>query len=459
MIEKLQAPIYTWELNGHSRRFAQVVTTYAIAKELYQARRYNALTGKGEQRQNMEPHARKLAVAMWDGVYTPTPISVGLSKKHRESLVFSKDNRSFTLEVNSEDPLPLTDGDHRLAGIHKLYKEAKENLKRSKTDEDKKKYDAAVKAIESLPISATLHIDGDTQWDFVNLQQGRPVDRAHMLSLNIQQKRYDDPSYKLAFETAKTLAKDEESPYFGQIRFDSRGIAPLPLSTLVAKGSSDIGTSLLGLARVGETLKAEDLASAITTVYKALKKSAPAVLESGKPLTTIANGGTKGSATMLIGVATCYVFAGRPKDLTPLIEAAQELNEDLAGNFSGPTKRAYLRKFAQAYFKKKDNLHEGIPTELVEKLSASTFAITRLPQASADDTEEPEQPESQEPAASLQEPAQAGQPADEPEVTTEALDEAVRGQQANPVVVDEAAAPEAVMTTSTGDPWEKEIQG
>jgi hypothetical protein len=122
---------------------------------------------------------------------------------------------------------------------------------------------------------------------------------------------------------------------------------------------------------------------AVISSYKAIRDLAPEVFESGKPLTLIGNGGTKGSATMLLGVAACYLYAGPDSSPARVAEAAKALNENTERNFSGPVKRGYLARFVRAYFESdKCNKHEGIPVGLIKTLSSSAFAVTK-PDATA----------------------------------------------------------------------------
>src|SRR5262249_44933322 len=71
MNETLTGTVKTWKLSGHTRRFAEVSLPYGKASELFMPVRYNAMTGKGEQRDINPAHLRKLKRAMEAGEYTP----------------------------------------------------------------------------------------------------------------------------------------------------------------------------------------------------------------------------------------------------------------------------------------------------------------------------------------------------------------------------------------------------
>lgn len=399
MQKTLTGTMHTWKMFGHARKFAEVTLSYVEAALLFMPVRYSALSGKGEQREINENHARKLQREMEQGNYTPVPVSVGLTKKHKEKL--TETGNQFTLVVHEDDPLNQTDGSHRFEAIDRLLRHLEEELKNhpepkegQPVSERRSELLAQAEEIRSLPIMATIYFDGDLQSDFINFQSGRSVDSAHMFSLKIQKKMMDDPALKLAFDIARHLVKKEDSPFCNLIRFDSRGLAPLPISTLCSRSSSDIATSFVGLARVGLSAeKARDalwLANCVIQAYKALVKDAPDVLIAGKILTPVSEGGTKGSATMLIGLATCLanrmLMLGHDlpdaEDLKHLVEAAKEkLDEPMAGNFSGPFKRQSLREFALRFFEdvRVGEHHNGLPKALLTTLSCSTFATEALP--------------------------------------------------------------------------------
>lgn len=396
MIGTLTGTVKTWNLMGSTRKFGEVTLQYAAANELFMPFRYNALTGKGEQRNIDTPHLRKLKKAMESGDYTPTPGSVSLRKKHRDAIKYeTRDDgtETFTLEVDSNDPLPLTDAGHRMEAITAIVKEAKTKLALAKTEKDKAGFQKTIDEATKLPITFTVYLDGDAQRDFVRLQAGRSVDASHLFSLKVQQKVLGEPEYKQAMDIAKHLHQNGNSPFKNCIRFDSRGQSPIPISTLCSKGASDLGTSLLGLARIGrlptKPFPAETLANCVISAYQELKAKAPEVLAAGKVLTPIGDGGTKGSATMLIGVGICVaqrmaiLGLEQPNEtiLEDLVTVAREmLNEDVSGGFSGPVKRQLMGRFARLFFAADEVAkHDELPVSLLRTLSASAFASTAPP--------------------------------------------------------------------------------
>lgn len=386
----LRGQVHNWAINGKTRAFSTLTLPFSQTRQFFKVTPYNALTGRGEQRTVIETHAKKLRSAMEEGDYTPTPFAVGLRKKHHESLKI--DGNNFELTVKSDNPLSLTDGQHREEALVRRLTELAEQLKSAADDAEKQEIQTKIDEINNLPISVILHLDGDTQADFVKLQEGRPVDKSMIFSMKIRNRVLDGPEYLLAFETAKLLNTNPESPFHNLIKFDSRSIAPLPLTTVCAKSVSDQGTSLIGLAKIGLTtdpaMSAEGLANVVVTTFKALQNSAPAMLEMGKVLAFVGGGGSKGSATMLVGVAVCLAYEmlqhGQTEPSDELINrfiksVKHTMDVVISGGFSSQQKRTYLANFARDFFKGTKENHEGVPVGLIKTISASAFGVSALP--------------------------------------------------------------------------------
>ncbi len=385
MKHTLVGNVNTWQLFGNSRRFATVVVPFELAADMFKSVPYNGKTGKGEQREIHEPHSRKLEREIRSGTYTPTPVSVGLSKHHAdESRIV---DGVFTLDVDSTNPLPLTDGSHRFDAIGNILKSLMQRLKASKDEAEKKVLEKQVEEIYKLPISTTVYLDGDPQSDFVNLQLGRNVDTSHLLTMRIRRSMGSTPELAMALEIAKAIASAETGPYVGQIRFDSRGKMPLPLSTLCTRGSSDLSTSLVGLAKVAGKMKPNEIATIIGDLYSHLKATCPEVLEYGKVLTPIGDGGTKGSSTILIGVAICLIHDATVESGKPRIEDAatsiqSTLNRHVNGSFTTADKRMLMGGFAKEFFAtSKGEKHSEVPLSLLNLLSVTAYSCVPFPKA------------------------------------------------------------------------------
>lgn len=339
---------------------------------------------------------------METGNYTPTNVSASLEKRHRDQLKFDENVKTFELAVDPKDPLPHTDGNHRFEALFRIAKKLKANIEKAEGAE-KEKLERWLKQVYELPVTVTVYFDGSPVRDFVNLQAGRTVDASHMQSLSLMAGLVKDPVAKSAHETAKLLHKDDNSPFKNSIKFDSRGCLPLPISTLTARGASDAGTSLIGLAKLGQAFKKKEefLAGAVVAAYEALKKvedeatpNAHRVLAPDKLLTPLANHGTKGSSTMLVGIGLCLAYrlialkkdVADEADLIALIVAAHDtLDKEVAGNLSGQVKRGHLGDFAKVFFADLADAdapkHKGIPVELLKTLSCSAFAVEPMPKA------------------------------------------------------------------------------
>jgi hypothetical protein len=199
----------------------------------------------------------------------------------------------------------------------------------------------------------------------------------------------------LAFDIAKHLQKMDGSPYHNIVRFDSRNagaLKQLPLSTLMARGSSDLAFSLVGLARIvgmNSEWDAETGANILGFAYMAIKDRASELYEPGKVLTPPKDGGTKGSATMLItlAIALAYRLAANRRttptndDINALIDAAKNnLDEAVEGNFDTKKKRDLAFEFCAEYLEDLDEpYHSRLPRGLVEALSPSAFGVEALP--------------------------------------------------------------------------------
>lgn len=390
---KISGPAYTWEVaRGHKRTFGVVTLPFGEAREVIAPVRYNALRGTGEQRDVIEPHARKIRQAMESGDYTPTPVSANLRQKHKGALTIA--GGKFHLDVDPSDQLPQTDGNHRFEGLERILKARQALVKAGGiTAEEAGKAAADVDLVLKAPVTITIYFDGSARKDFINLQLGRSVDAAHMLSLLIQEK-YLEGEYRLAWETARLLAGHEDSPFHLVVRFDSTArkgsyMRQVPISTLCSKGASDISTSLVGLARVAPHREPQWLAFSVVAPYKTFLAKAPDLVLPGKVLTPPSKGGGKGSSTMLIGLGVCLAYRmlvldhdlPTDEDLDLLVACAHKhLDREVAGNFSGPVKRALMGEFAEAFLGDiAGEKHHAVPTDLLRKLSCSSFAVPPLP--------------------------------------------------------------------------------
>jgi len=192
---------------------------------------------------------------------------------------------------------------------------------------------------------------------------------------------------RLAHEVAERLNGDRHCPFYRQVRFDSKGLAPLLVSDLCRQGASDVGTSLVGLAKVGlsfDTPKSPEwLAMTVVEAINVLQDKAPELLAEDKVLTPPPDA-TKGSAVMLIGRAValayrmCLLGEERPGEKTKacLADAARETLHGTKDDCKNATRRrSLLGRFVRGFFSDLDDLKktDGLPERLLEILSGSAF--------------------------------------------------------------------------------------
>ncbi len=226
--------------------------------------------------------------------------------------------------------------------------------------------------------------------DFDNLQEGRPVNKSHRLSMRLKEGLIDEkkrPGLEFSQKVLYLLNENPESHLHKQVKFDSGSTAPLEFSSLAATGGSDLGTSVYGGARIslydnndyasfstGKQRTPEWLASMYVAAFQAIHKHGdtvefkhpvtgevvliPSVLQQNYPLCPTP-GGTKGGSSLLNGLGNMLAFRmawqgkdePQPKDLKHFVECVQDtFGLELDGNFGGPFKRQLLGAFAQRYF-------------------------------------------------------------------------------------------------------------
>lgn len=387
---RIEASVSQWSLDPKKedlREFINITLPFGVAKRLCVPDHYNVNRGSGEQRALIQPHVRKLRNEMRAGNYTPTPVTAGLRARHRKDEIFVRKANRVELNIPYDKPLPLTDGQQRFGALNSLYEEATGS---DNTD--------LAKRILELPIPIVIQLNGDTQRDFLNLQSGKPVDTSHMFSMMQQRGMFAGPhsdAFRAAFEVAKILHKNTESPFDKQVRFDTRSTAGYPVKSLCAAGSSDISTSLIGLARIsleedffGRTLTNDEQANLVVAAYQAMREKEPGLLEPTMPFEPPPEG-KKGSATLFIGLATLLAYRvlaqkkDKPtaQDLTKLTNACKEwANNPIDGNFAGPFKRTLMGNIAKSFLGDlKGEKHEGLPMGLCAILSASAYGVNPLP--------------------------------------------------------------------------------
>jgi hypothetical protein len=372
---KFSGHVNKWKLNGAERNYIVVTLPFKTAREVLKPNLYTADTGDGEQRQIFPSHVRSIRKDMADDKFTPMPVAAGLNDKLANALTQSVDGSIANLTIDdSTGSLPLIDGGHRFNALEKLVEQGVEDAL-------------------NVPITTIIFLDNRNKENFLNAQKGRTVDKAHMLSLQVGAELTNSkigPFLRTALEIAKILNEDEKSPFHRFVQFDSRkGIGLLPISTLSAKGGSDLGTSLVGTAKIVQAAgkDAQWGAQAIIDAFQAINSKAKHLLEVGRPLTP-PPGGSRGSATMWIGLGNLLAYRKSLPNPVPdeeitesLVEAIKKIcDHPIRGNFSGPKKRELLGEIAYSFFGEVNNVpfyNDEIPQGLVDILSYSTFSLKK----------------------------------------------------------------------------------
>lgn len=375
----LEGPVHSWTLCKHKHRnFISVVIPYRDYRQASKVEQYSARKGSGQQRPVTPSHSARLRRAMQDGSYTPVNnYGVGLTRDQRKLVRYEERGGVpwAVIDIDQTGPLPSINGFHRADSL----KDLSEN---------------GVEEVHDQPIGVTVYLDGDPQEDFLNFQKGKAVDKVQLLSMSVQRKLLplkDIAAHELALAVAWKLQADARGDFKGQIKFDPHGTFPIPITTLCAKGPSDQGTSLLGLAKVGLARgdnQADWLAEVVTDTCFYLKNHATSLLDLGKVLTPPPDG-TKGSYTMLIGVSTLMAFRlhflGREspghQDLDRLANAAKlSLDEEVDKKFPAQMKRSLIGSFAREFLADlKTDFHDDVPVSLLKLLAPSAYACSPLP--------------------------------------------------------------------------------
>lgn len=398
----IEGDVQTWGVGEHSRRFLNVTLPFATAVQALRPELYDAVKGKGEQRPEIKAHVKHLERQVAGGTFTPTPAAANLRRSHLKRLRFEF-GRAY-LDVDPAEPLALTDAQQRFAAIRSLIQAAA-----AAGDAE------MVRQLNELPIPVVIHLDGQPQVDFINLQAGKPVEASHLLSLRVQQKMLpgkDMDAVTLAQQVAKALNADPASPFHKFVKFDARGCGPLPVTTLCARSASELGSSLVGLAKVGLAMGVKDakaLAGYVVAAWKAVSQ-APGLVGEGFPLCPPPDG-TRGGATLVVGLGIALAYrlkaegrtAPEPEDLDALLEAALgAFMTPLNGSLNASEKRGMLRAFAAELLGACGPLHGGVPSELQRLLAPSAYGNPPLPKAAK--------------AAAAEVPAPAGEAGDDPDI-------------------------------------------
>lgn len=398
--QKFTGKVLSFTLGGTNRKYIVGAMRYGYIRKFTVSEPFNAKTGQGEQRAVIESHAKQLKKTMVNGTFVPTTFSLGTRQHHRDEIEIN--DGIATLVVSEDNKLPMLDGNNRSFALELIRSE-----------------DALTeKVIDNLYIPYILYINGNTREDFIALQAGKPVSRAHMLSVRIATGLIDEkhaPYFSIAKDTAQILHTTKDSFCHNLIQSDSNGAKlPLSLNSLCSKGASDLAFSLYGGAKIAHNYTDDKgiskdgvwLSECILTAFRAIQRDNKAsyLLERGNILAPIPDG-TKAGTSMIIGIGN--MLAARlmlkqteepeDSDIQLLVDCAVDnFSVQTRGNTSADRKRELFKGFASDFFSdliinsddkpdyddipaKTVGGHEGIPVVIIRLLSPSTFNVSKIP--------------------------------------------------------------------------------
>lgn len=384
VLKSFSGEVQSWNLGNDDktgRDYIVINSNWARIRKIVKTDLFKVNEGSGEQRSQKKAHVRKLMKVISTNNFTPTVFYASVRDHHDVS--FNK--RSATVKIHPEAPLPLIDGGHRYAALEELRKESMVTQRK----------------IDNLPVTMMVMLNSTkTAEDFLNLQEGCPVDKNHMLSLKIGYKMIDEKksgAYTLALDIAKLLHESPVSPLYKMIQFDTLGDAPLKFSSIATSHASDLATSLFGLAKVAERGKkdAEWAAGIVILTYEHLRDNHKNLLAKGKLLCPPPDG-SKGGAGLLIGISNliAYRLIAQERDLPKETDykafdnALSVFDDDVDGNLNITFKRRLMGDFADLLFSDLANAegsviatHDGVPISLLVLFSTSAFNVSKLPKA------------------------------------------------------------------------------
>lgn len=411
----LRGRVLRWGAGGSSRLYSRLELTVAVLNHFADVQPYEAATGSGEQRVPFPNHYKKLGKAMKEGEYTPTELHLHVDPKSKKQPKLVGDGE-FELELVEEGQLRIIDGGHRQQALEWWLQNLAAHGEKGRVAHDE---------LLDMPVPVILHLNGRLMNDFINLQQGKPIDASQLFTIKASGEGANDDE-RLAVGTAKVMSmRAEDGPFFQTIRFDTRHEPkdrPLGVKSLCSLGASDVSTSLLGLARVyiashpdvdlhklwsGNRHVAArgpdfECAMMIRHAHAAILKHAPDLIEEyGKLLNVFREKGkvVRGAASLMVGLGICLGFrvwsrgAKDPtgEELNALVAAASrtldyttkvgpdDRDEDRRG-LGANEKRQHIGNFARAFFANwEGEKYQGVPLLLVRTLTPSAYGLQGKP--------------------------------------------------------------------------------
>lgn len=372
-----------WNLTADAKNARTYIVqnmNYGLARKLFQPHMFSATTGEGEQRAPKKARINQLTKAILDGTYTPTFWYGSVTEKH----VVKVDNKKrVSIDVSPDNPLALTDANHRRLSL--------EDLRLTSTEMQR--------LVDNLPIPFMINLDANYRRpDFIHLQDRSPIDNSQLLTMKIHNDKLPDKQrdgFVTAFEIAKILNDDVNSFLFHTIAFDTQSIAPIKFSTLSNSRMSELAFSLYGSALIAKDveLSPEEMAAVIIRGYTWLKEDAPDLLANGSAICPPPYG-KYFTTSLLLGLTNLLAYRLKLLEKSSLSETDRKhFVHTCHMIFDGETqpdkvkktwKQEYLEKFAAEYFQ--DVLedsdcyggHQGVPIPLCLLLGTSSFNLSKI---------------------------------------------------------------------------------
>lgn len=383
MAKEVKAPVHVFDLsggalNGVARKFCNLTLNYGLIRQHFKPEQYDIHSGKGEQRGAIKRRVMKLKKELINHNFTPDTIHACAMDEH------FKDNGDGTATITfTDNPLATINGFQRCAALEKIRQEGNQALQR---------------LVDNLPWPVVVSLNPEKRkTDFLNLNNGFSVSRAHMLQLAMDTNTVDQ-KYAKYFKTARTIAlslnDDVESPLCDLIQFDQTStLPPLNASVLMTNRKTDQIMSFFGSARIIEIFSKDD--KWFTDLFK---QSYDIIIDNSSAgntgmllaLPDDNSGKYKAGASFLIGIVNqlaYYMFLKKTDVLNPVgkkafIKAISVFDEEVAGDTSSKRRATLMREFAQSLFEEivedengKIAGHFGIPYPLVVFFSPGSFGV------------------------------------------------------------------------------------
>jgi hypothetical protein len=398
--QTITGKLQRWQYPGSKkvREWVNVDMTVGSAREVLGVRRFDPMRGAGVQREASKGHVDKLAKAVENDEYTPTPLQAFIRQEHLDSgaVVRHKDG-TVEIRVSSLQPLDTTDGQHRTEALSKV----RGNFHTRPEDQ---------KLIDELPLPVQIFLNPeDAARSFCDTQAGIRVSRNLVNSLMKLSAVDASDESRLTRQVAVILNGKADGFLQGHINFGV-GDGKVNSSSIETATPSDLGNSLylgslIALSEQTRTFKGKDhkfiskwLADAYEKMYRGVGEYGQKTVEAdeepnadampdlfmpGKLLLPTSKGGTSGGSQLLIGMGNVLIartiICGRkeidPTDVQLLVGIADEMfSIDGKGNYTASHKREFIRQFTVRAF-------AGLDVEMKNEvpLKLETWAETGTP--------------------------------------------------------------------------------